>query len=339
VGAVLVAGLFGGYAIRFAASLLDGERVAAEAMARTAAEAGVGLVVHTLYAQTRSEPLRTLQLAGVPVVGSLDIACRCIAALRERGALLDRSAVRRWPPVVDVPRADGDEAPFGRAAAENRRVLLEPEGRALVAAYGVPLVPSDLCATAAEAIAAAERIGAPVAIRVVTPAAPHKTDAGGVALNVDPADAGAEFDRVAAQVRTWAAARGVAADLRGALVAPMLPRPLAELLVGVVRDPQFGAVLTVGAGGTAVEVLRDVGSRVLPVERADVDEMLAELRIAPLLEGARGRAPADRESIIDAVMGMVRCALAHEDISEIEANPVFAFADRAVAVDVRVYLR
>jgi acetyltransferase len=119
----------------------------------------------------------------------------------------------------------------------------------------------------------------------------------------------------------------------------MLPRPLAELLVGVVRDPQFGAVLTVGAGGTAVEVLRDVGSRVLPVERADVDEMLAELRIAPLLEGARGRAPADRESIIDAVMGMVRCALAHEDISEIEANPVFAFADRAVAVDVRVYLR
>jgi acetyltransferase len=339
VGAVLVAGLFGGYAIRFAASLLDGERVAAEAMARTAAEAGVGLVVHTLYAQTRSEPLRTLQLAGVPVVGSLDIACRCIAALRERGALLDRSAVRRWPPVVDVPRADGDEAAFGRAAAENRRVLLEPEGRALVAAYGVPLVPSDLCATVAEAIAAAERIGAPVAIRVVTPAAPHKTDAGGVALNVDPADAGAEFDRVAAQVRTWAAARGVAADLRGALVAPMLPRPLAELLVGVVRDPQFGAVLTVGAGGTAVEVLRDVGSRVLPVERADVDEMLAELRIAPLLEGARGRAPADRESIIDAVMGMVRCALAHEDISEIEANPVFAFADRAVAVDVRVYLR
>jgi acyl-CoA synthetase (NDP forming) len=227
---------------------------------------------------------------------------------------------------------------FVRAGNEGRRVLLEPEGRSLVAAYGVPLVPSDLCVTAADAIAAAARIGAPVAIRVVTPAAPHKTDAGGVALNVDPADAGIAFDAVASRVTAWAGARGVEPDVRGALVAPMLARPLAELLVGVVRDAQFGAVLTVGAGGTAVEVLRDVSIRVLPVERVDVGDMLAELRIAPLLAGARGHAPADRESIIDAVMGMVRCALAHQDIAEIEANPVFAYADHAVAVDVRVYL-
>jgi acetyltransferase len=362
VGAVLVIGLFGGYAIRFDPSLLAGEVDAARGMPEIARAAGIALVVHSLYASTRSEPLRALEHAGVTVVESLEIGCRCVDAVigRRRGL----EALKRTPPgwphdsgADDVgatghgfaPRAEASSNrggtppppprdPFLAAHAEGRRVLLETEARALVEPFGVPLVDARFCRTAAEASAAARRFGGPVAIRVVSPAAPHKSEAGGVALGVRPAAAEEAAVRVTESVHAWIRARGEASDVRGVLVSPMLDRPVAELLVGIRRDPMFGPVLTVGAGGTDVEWLRDVATRVLPVRPDDIAEMLDELRIGRVLAGYRGSAAVDRAAVIGAVAALAACALAYPEIAELEVNPLFAGARGVLAVDVRIYL-
>jgi acetyltransferase len=361
VAAVLVVGLFGGYAIRFAESLLDAEIEAAEQLPGIARRAGVALVVHSLYAHADTQPLRVLRRAEVPVIGSLEAACRCVGALVERGAALARldRLPADWPAVdrfatgtvaiepVDEPlpplaaRALSlatSANPFTAARIEGRSVLVETESRALAAAFGVPLVAAHFCASPADAAAAAEQAGAHAAVRVLSPSAPHKTDAGGVALNVTPAEASRVAAQLCENVRSWCAARGVDADIRGVLVSPMLPRPVAELFVGVMRDPQFGPVLMVGAGGIEVEVRRDVARRMLPVTALDVLEMLGELRIAPVLDGHRGKPAAEKRAIVEAVLAFADCALAHPEIAEMEVNPMFVYEDGAVGVDIRVYL-
>ncbi|MBR9991176.1 MAG: acetate--CoA ligase family protein, partial [Gemmatimonadetes bacterium] len=227
---------------------------------------------------------------------------------------------------------------FTAAKSEGRTLLLEPEARALLEPFDVPLVPATLCRTPADAGAAAHSYDGNVAIRVVSPAAPHKTEAGGVALDIAAGAAADTTARVFDSVRRWAEERAVEADIRGVLVSPMLPRPAAELIVGFRRDPQFGPVLTVGAGGTDVEWLHDVAIRVLPVSAAEVGEMLDELRMAPVLRGYRGARGVHRETLVRCILGIAACALAHPAIAEMEVNPLFAYDDRAMAVDVRVFL-
>ncbi|MCI0433469.1 MAG: acetate--CoA ligase family protein [Gemmatimonadetes bacterium] len=349
VGGVMVVGLFGGYAIRFAAALLDGELQAATEMAAIARNAGAALVMHTLYASHGSEPLRRLTESGVPVIESLDVACTCIAAVRGLGLLRDRleRVPNAWAPGFD-PRPGRMMSPERRREAhqildrvkhDGRSMLLEPEARAVLDLYGVPLVPAAFCVTPDAAGRAASEVAGPVAVRVVAPSAPHKTEAGGVRLNVQGrVAAAAAFSEVGAAVRAWAEERGQPPDVHGVMVSPMMERPIAELLVGVVRDPLFGPVLTIGAGGTAVEVIRDVSLRVLPIDASVVDEMLHELRIGPILTGLRGKAGVSFASIRDAAMAVAAAALAHDEISEIEVNPLFAYADRAVALDARAFL-
>lgn len=352
VGGVLVVGLFGGYAIRFAPSLLDGEIEAADAMAAIAERRGLALVVHSLYASFRSEPLKRLTSHGVPVVESLDVACTCIAKSRERGLLRDRldSVPNAWAPHFSVPnaRAVSPETVRRRTAAdvitgarlEERSNLLEPEARDLLAAYGAPMVQAVYCRTANEAAHAAGDITGPVAVRVVSPSAPHKTEAGGVRLGVlGRAAAATAHDAVVESVRSYILEKALPEDIRGVMISPMLEKPIAELLVGVVRDPLFGPVLTVGAGGIAVEVMHDVSLRVLPIARDVVFEMLTGLRIAPVLRGLRGKAGIDFEAVADAALAVAHAVLENEAIAEIEINPLFAYADRCVAADARAYLR
>ncbi|HUP00797.1 MAG TPA: acetate--CoA ligase family protein [Gemmatimonadota bacterium] len=336
VGGVLVVGLFGGYALRFAEDLVEEEVEAAEAMASLMTAVGKPLVVHSLYAAAGPEPLRRLMESGVVVVGSLEVASRCVGAAWARGVFLRRQA----PPSAPSPPPRRTEPPgLALARAEGRSTLTEPEARELVAAHGVPVAPATFCETAAEAVEAARRAGGPVAVKAVSAGVPHKTEAGGVALDVSGVDgAAAAFGRVMAAVTAHVTPGKLGAGVPGALVAPMLPAPVAELIVGVRRDPSFGPVLLVGAGGVAAELHQDAAVRCLPVDRQEILEMMREIRLARVMEGFRGGPSVDWDSLVDLVARLAACAAAHPDIVELEANPVFAYYDRAVAVDVRALL-
>jgi len=332
VGTVLVVGLFGGYHRRFAAELLSREVAAAQALVELGRKYNRALVVHSLYADTPSEPLDVLRTAHVPVVRSLEVACRCAAACFQRGAHLSRR--RGTEPAEPRGKWEGLTA----IREQERKVLLETEARDLVAGYGVRVVPGTVCETAEQAEEAVAECGGSAVLKVVAESVSHKTDAGGVRLGVQVHEAQQVFREIEASVRAYSATRGQKPGIRGVLVLPMLPKPVAELLVGYKRDPQYGGVLVVGMGGVAVEVLKDVVMRLFPVTREDVRAMLLEIKSAQLLAGHRGAPPVDREALVDAVMGLVECVRSNSEIVELEINPLFAYEHGSVAVDVRAML-
>lgn len=331
VGAFLVAGLFGGYAIRFASGLAEAETEAAIQMAEAARASGHALIVHSVYAHADSRALDALQRAEVPVIASLEVACRALAALIERGRVLQRLTVPQLP----EPHRRG-AGPLTAASAEGREALLETEARSLLADYGVPLVEAEFCTTPEQAARAAERIAAPVAVRLVSSTILHKTEAGGVRLNVRGPDAAAQaFHTIQNAADEWAVRRGNTAGVRGVLVAPMMPRPLVELIVGARRDPAFGPLLVLGIGGITVEAVGDIVLRLLPTTKSEIISALAALRGAALLEGLRGSHPVDVAALSDLALGIGACLLDNPELTDVEANPVFAYGDRVVAVDVR----
>jgi acetyltransferase len=330
VGGVLVSGLFGGYHIRFDKSLVDAETTAALALVERAAANGKPVVMHTLYGSTPSVPLDALRQAKLPVLRSLEIACRSVAALHERATLRRRpSSLLAAPRPVSPPLA---------SPAIPHRLLPEPEARDLVASFGIPLVPAVFCRTAEEVREAARRTGGEVVLKAVSPHLAHKSEAGGVRLSIRDADAAARaFHEVLHDVRRHLTARGAPADVSGVLISPMLARPIAELLVGVRRDPQFGLVLVVGTGGLGVEVADDVAVRLLPASEDTVRAALDELRIAPVLRGHRGHSGVNPGAVVALALSLAKCVEGHPEIIEMELNPVFAYDDRAVGVDVRAY--
>ncbi len=335
-GGIFLVGLFGGYALRFHEDLAEPELNTARALARRMRNAARPLVVHSVFASERPDPLRALSRERVPVVRSVEVGSRCFRALYARGLFL---AQKPTPRVVMATQRSEPEGVLA-ARRENRLTLLEPEARELLAREGVPLAPASLCRTADEVVAFIEQANAPVVLKVVSPEVPHKSQAGGVALNVSGSDEGrAAFQRVIESVSRYALDQGHAPNIRGVLVSPMLPAPVAELLVGVHEDKQFGPMLTVGAGGVHVEVHRDVALHGLPVGRDEVMGLLSELRVAKLLGGYRGQPAADREALAAMILGVAAAALSNRDIEELEVNPVFAYPDRAVAVDCRAFLK
>jgi acetate---CoA ligase (ADP-forming) len=239
-----------------------------------------------------------------------------------------------WSEKRRAAQADTQERRPPVQAAEpalSARPWSEARAREYVAAADVPVVPGEVVSTADGAVSAAERLGFPVVLKVVSPSLQHKTEAGGVALNLQ--DAGAvrnAYDRITA------AASAHVSDVEGVLVTVMR-RGGVEMLVGVARDPLWGPVLAVGLGGIWVEVLRDVAYRLLPASRADVRSMLGEFRASPLLHGARGQERVDMERLTDAICGIADAALSlGEQLDTLEVNPLRVSGAEVEALDVLV---
>ena len=201
---------------------------------------------------------------------------------------------------------------------------------AYLAAQGVPTIPASLARDEAAAVAAAEALGGPVVLKIASADIAHKSDIGGVLLNLSGRDAVAEgFRRITTSAR---AARPDAA-IDGVLVAPMRAGGV-ELFVGVLRDPIWGPAIAVGLGGIWVEALRDTSLRRLPVRPADVLDMLSELRGARLLDGYRGSPPVDRAAAAEAIARIGDAALAlGPALASLEVNPLLATAERVEALD------
>ena len=264
---------------------------------------------------------------GIPFVGGgIDLV---LSGLGKAMWWSDRYRQRAY-----TPKSTHVAAPIGAAVPdEGRGSWSEYRARRLLEANDVPIVPAILAQDAGEAAHAASRLGYPVALKVASPDLLHKSDIGGVRLDLrDESSVRAAFDDVieAAQ-RVWPAPR-----IEGLLVSPMRSGGV-ELLTGVVRDPIWGHVLAVGLGGVWTEIFNDVTLRVLPVTAGDVEEMLGELRGAALLRGARGSAPADIGALVDVILRIAQLAHAlAPDLESLEINPLRVDGSQIEALDALV---
>lgn len=215
-----------------------------------------------------------------------------------------------------------------------KRNLTEPEAFELLAQFGLPIVPHAPAASADEAAAAADCLGYPVALKVVSPDILHKTDVGGVALGLMDAQA---VRRAFAEVQANARAANSTADVRGALIAKMAA-PGPEVIIGVTRDPQFGPAIMFGLGGIFVEVYKDVSFRLPPLTEADALEMIREIKGLPILTGFRGRPPCDLQAITRCILAVSRLIEGRPDVEELDLNPILAYPTGCLVVDAKIVI-
>jgi acetate---CoA ligase (ADP-forming) subunit beta len=224
--------------------------------------------------------------------------------------------------------------PIATARAEGRTLLTEVESKELLGAAGIPVVPTRFAGSADEAARIAAEVGFPVALKVVSPEITHKSDVGGVELNLADADAVRQaYDRIVSNARQAAPS----AHVDGVSVQQMA-KPGTEVIIGLTTDPQFGPVMMFGLGGIMVEVLKDVAFRIVPLEPRDAKQMVREIKAFPVLEGIRGRSPADLNALEHLILQVSAFAETHPEVAEIDLNPVFAYPDGALGVDARVVL-
>ncbi|WP_462326708.1 acetate--CoA ligase family protein [Desulfobaculum sp.] len=283
--------------------------------------------------QERVGPGRELLLkAGVPCYGFPEPAIHSIETMyrhamwKARPKALEMSIIRdatRAAEVVDKARR--------RGCVE----IVEFQAQELLKAYGLPLPETELARTSEEAVAAAERIGYPVVVKIASPQISHKSDVGGVRVGL--ADAGAVRGAFM-DVTSRAQRLRKDAFISGCLVQAMAPKGAKEVIVGFKRDPQFGPLVMFGLGGVYVEVLKDIAFRLAPLSKTDAHDMIREIRSYPLLRGVRGEAPVDFGAIEDILLTMSQLAVDIPDIFEAEFNPILVDNNGATVADVRVTL-
>jgi acetate---CoA ligase (ADP-forming) len=306
VDAVLFTAYFGGYST-LAEELGEPEMAAAARLADAAAESGKPLVVHTMYAN--AAPAHALRGPGVPVYRVIESAVDAVATL-----VADAAPVP--PPLPSLPAPASPLSDTSYAAA-----------RAALAGASVPFGPARTVGGREEALAAASQIGYPVVLKAL--GLLHKSDAGGVALGLrDGSELEDALDDLTARLSPGGFSVEAAEDVAAGF----------ELLVGARRDPRFGPLVVVGAGGIHAETLRDVAVALAPVDEATAEGLLRSLASAPLLTGARGRPPLDVAAAARAVAALSRFAAAHPEIAEVEVNPLLVRREGAVGLDARIVL-
>ncbi|MBS7287170.1 MAG: acetate--CoA ligase family protein [Candidatus Freyarchaeota archaeon] len=221
-----------------------------------------------------------------------------------------------------------------KALDEGRTYLLEPEAKEVIRSYGIPTTNFRVAKTPDEAVKYAEEIGYPVVLKIVSPDIIHKSDAGGVKVNLKNKD-----DVIKAYHEIYENVKKYKSDARitGILIQEFCPEGR-EVIVGMAKDPQFGPALMFGLGGIFVEVLKDVSFRVAPITRYDAEEMIKEIKAYPILQGIRGQPPADIEALIDILLRVSNLAIDHPEIDQLDLNPIFAYSRGAKAVDARIIL-
>lgn len=300
--------------------LLD--RLAPDLIAAAGRNGKLVAAIDTGEASTRKD----LELAGIPVFTE---TARAVAAL---SSFLQWHEDRRgaWQP--SRAHAAAPDARVRKARAEGRTALDEHEGKQLLAAHGVPVTRELVATTPAQAAELARETGFPCVLKILSSDIAHKTEIGGVRLGIATAE---DAVRACGEILEAARRNAPHARLEGVLVQRQ-EQAVAELLVGVTRDPVFGLVLTVGLGGILTELYQDVTQRVLPVCQRTAREMLTELKSWPLLDGYRGRERADVDAACAAIAAVSAAALAlGPDLQEMEINPLMlrAAGSGAVAVD------
>jgi acetyl coenzyme A synthetase (ADP forming)-like protein len=280
------------------------------------------------------EGIELLREAGIPNYESPDRAMKAFSAMVNYRNMRDSKG--DMEPVV----VNGDQERVNEildiVKAEDRLTLREDEGKEILKAYGVPVPIEAIANTAEEAAEIADRIGYPVVMKIASPDIFHKTDVGGVAVGVDNAEeVMVNFNIITRRSKE----RMPQARIDGVSIQQMLSGR--EVIVGMVRDDQFGPVLTFGLGGIFVEIMKDVSQRIAPLTKSDVNTMISSIKAFPILSGARGRKPADIKTLKDIIFKVAQISMDFPEISEFEINPVIVGdeGEGASAVDALVTIR
>jgi acetyl-CoA synthetase (ADP-forming) len=217
---------------------------------------------------------------------------------------------------------------------EGRNFLLEPEAKVVCMEYEIPVTRFNVAKSEAETVKFAEEIGFPVVLKIVSPDIIHKSDVGGVIVNLKNAR---EIRDAYKQILRNVKKHKAEAKIVGVLVQEMAPTST-EVIVGAIKDPQFGPALMFGLGGIFVEVLKDVTFRIAPITEDEAREMITEVRGYPLLKGYRNTPPVDIEAIIKILLNTSRLVMEHEEIKEVDLNPIMVYEKGAKTVDARIIL-
>lgn len=326
VDALLLSGLFGGYGIRFSEDLASAEETAATEIADLARQTDVPLIVQSAYEGADPPAHEVLRERGIPVHESLDVSVAGLSGLSEYGDHL-QAADRKG--TFAIPPSPGEETNPSAIQRDGR--LTEYEAKELIGDMGAPVTPFTLAASPTEAESAAESFDDAVAIKIVSPDVAHKTDIGGVALDVTAENAADTYEQLLDNTR----AHDPAARIDGVLVSPMRTEGV-EVIVGATRDRQFGPMVMFGLGGVFVEVVQDIAFRAAPVTGHDARELIDEIDARELLDGARGRPPVDRDSLVDVLVSVSDLISQHPEVSDVDLNPVLAGPEGAEILDASI---
>jgi acetyltransferase len=273
---------------------------------------------------------------GIPAYGNPDVAINAMAALRDYARMKELVA-QDINPCGPNNRAMALKV-IDKARFEGRDSLTEIEAKEVFSAYGLPVVKTQLAKTEDEAVKLAYEIGYPVVMKIVSPDILHKSDAGGVKVNIKDENGVREAYRT---ILNNAKDYKANARIHGIAIQEMAPWGT-EVILGSVNDPSFGPTMMFGLGGIFVEVLKDVTFRVAPVATEQARRMLGEIRGAPILRGVRGEAPRDQFALAETICSYSTMIVDLADqISESDANPVLVYEEGkgAKVVDARIILK
>ncbi len=273
-----------------------------------------------------------LNMAGVPVFAYPDEAGRVLKGMQQYKQVLTK------PPFnpIEARNIDHNKMAAALALANGDRAVGEYETRIMLEAYGIRNVPGDLAMDVDEALMIADKSGYPVVMKIVSEDILHKSDSGGIALDIlNPEQLRVEYDAMLARI----AQIEPSARIRGVMVEQMAPKGL-EVIVGMRRDPTFGPLMMFGLGGTMVELLKDISFKVAPLTSEDIDEMIENTLAGKLLKGYRSSAKADIKAVKDTIARLSQLSLDNPAISEIEINPLIVYPEGqgAISLDSRAIM-
>ncbi len=224
--------------------------------------------------------------------------------------------------------------PSNEPRRKEPKFLNELESKQMIKQAGIKVTETVLARSRAEAVSIAQEFGFPVVLKIVSSDITHKSDVGGVVTGLNDSEGvGQAYDKMVSSIKE----QFPQAAIDGVSVQPQAP-PGVEIIIGMTRDPQFGPAIMFGLGGVTVEIFNDVSIRIAPLSREDISEMVREVKGYKLLNGYRGKPKVDTDILEDWLLKVSDLAMNHPRIKELDINPIFAYADGAVAVDARILL-
>ncbi len=279
------------------------------------------------------EAEQALNRAGVPVFTYPDQVGPALKGLWDHKEYLDSPKFEQ----IKVEGVDKNKMAAALKLVGERKAVGEYESRIMLEAYGIPNVPGDLATNADEAVEIAKICGYPVVLKIVAEGLLHKSDAGGIKLNIKSDDElRVAFDNLIAHIANV----DPNAEIKGAMVEKMAAKGQ-EVIVGMRRDATFGPMMMFGMGGTMVELLKDICFKIAPLSKEDILAMIQATIAGRLMKGFRGSKPADMEAVVDVIARLSQLAIDHPEIEEIEINPLIVYpeGEGVMAIDSRAILK